>query len=63
VGLAGSGEELLERLAEWRPHVVLQDLLMPGGLDGVETTRRIVARAPSVRVVALTASETVMKPS
>lgn len=29
---------------------------MPGGLDGVETTRRIVAREPSVRIVALTAS-------
>jgi DNA-binding NarL/FixJ family response regulator len=35
---------------------VLQDLLMPGGIDGVETTRRIAARAPSVKVIALTAS-------
>jgi NarL family two-component system response regulator LiaR len=56
VGIAASGEELLEHLQEWKPQVVLQDLLMPGGLDGVETTRRIVARDPSVRVVALTAS-------
>lgn len=56
VGIADSGEELLERLPEWQPDVVLQDLLLPGGLNGVETTRRIVARAPEVRVIALTAS-------
>ena len=56
VGIASSGEELLERLDEWRPQVVLQDLLLPGGIDGIETTRRVLARAPSVRVVALTAS-------
>ena len=56
VGIAASGEELLERLQEWKPQVVLQDLLMPGGLDGVETTRRIIARDASVKVVALTAS-------
>ena len=29
---------------------------MPGGIDGIETTRRIVQRHPDVRVVALTAS-------
>ena len=46
VGIAASGEELLEHLEEWRPQVVLQDLLLPGGIDGIETTRRIVARAP-----------------
>ena len=56
VGIATSGEELLERLDEWKPQVVLQDLLMPGGLDGVETTRRIVQRDASIRVLALTAS-------
>lgn len=56
VGVAASGEELLEHLDEWRPAVVLQDLLLPGGIDGIETTRRIVQRRPGVRVVALTAS-------
>lgn len=56
VGIAATGEELLTRLDEWRPHVVLQDLLMPGGIDGIETTRRILQRHPDVRVVALTAS-------
>ena len=56
VGTATSGEELLAQLADWRPRVVVQDLLMPGGIDGIETTRRVLASDPSVGVVALTAS-------
>ena len=56
VGIAATGEELLERFDEWQPHVVLVDLLMPGGIDGLETTRRLLKRQPEVRVVALTAS-------
>lgn len=56
IGIASSGEELLEHLREWRPQIVLQDLLLAGGIDGVETTRRVAAASPSVRVIALTAS-------
>lgn len=56
VGIATSGEELLEHLREWQPQIVLQDLLLPGGIDGIETTRRIRQSAPAVRVIALTAS-------
>lgn len=56
VGIAASGEELLEHLREWKPQIVLQDLLLPGGLDGIETTRRVLERSPSVKVIALTAS-------
>jgi len=56
VGIAASGEDLLDQLSAWRPQIVIQDLLMPGGIDGIETTRRILAREPSIRVVALTAS-------
>ena len=56
VGIATSGEQLLTQIQKWKPQVVLQDLLMPGGIDGVETIRRISECAPSVKVVALTAS-------
>jgi NarL family two-component system response regulator LiaR len=56
VGIAASGEELLRQIQEWKPQVVLQDLLMPGGIDGVETIRRTSECAPSVKVVAVTAS-------
>ena len=56
VGIASSGEELLQRLDEWQPQVVVQDLLLPGGMTGLETTRRVIERAPATRVIALTAS-------
>lgn len=56
IGMAATGEDLLSRLDEWRPQVILQDLLLPGGMDGIETTRRILERRPEVAVVALTAS-------
>jgi len=56
VGIAASGEELLEHLDAWKPDVILQDLLLPGGIHGIETTRRVLERAPATRVIALTAS-------
>lgn len=56
VGAATTGEEMLRHLGDWQPAVVLQDLLLPGGMDGIETTRRILERKPSVRVIGLTAS-------
>ena len=56
VGTAASGEELLQHVDTWQPDVIVQDLLLPGGIDGIETTRRVLAKRPSVRVVALTAS-------
>ncbi len=56
VGVAASGEELLDQIDGWKPDVVLQDLLLPGGIDGIETTRRLMTRQPGVKVIALTAS-------
>jgi DNA-binding NarL/FixJ family response regulator len=56
IGMAATGEELLSHLDEWNPQVILQDLLLPGGMDGIEATRRVLARRPDVAVVALTAS-------
>jgi NarL family two-component system response regulator LiaR len=55
-GTAASGEELLRNLDAWKPAIIIQDLLLPGGIDGVETTRRVRARRPNVAVIALTAS-------
>lgn len=55
-GIATSGEEALRMLPEWQADVVIVDLLMPGGIDGVETTRRIHAAYPQLKIVALTAS-------
>jgi NarL family two-component system response regulator LiaR len=56
VGVAQSGEQALEMLDDLLPAVAIVDLLMPGGIDGIETTRRIRARSEGTQVVALTAS-------
>ncbi len=55
VATASDGAEALRRLPAVRPDVVVLDLQMPT-LDGVATTRRIVAEHPGVRVLVLTAS-------
>ena len=55
VGAASSGEEALERLEGWMPDVVVMDIRMPGGMDGVEATRRVRALSPHTQVVVLTA--------
>ena len=56
VGMAVSGEEALKKLDEWSPDVVIMDLLMPGGMDGIEATRLVHSCSPRTRVVVLTAS-------
>jgi NarL family two-component system response regulator LiaR len=55
VGEASTGEEALAQIEGWLPDVVVMDLLMPGGMDGIETTRRIRAVTPHTQVVVLTA--------
>lgn len=56
IGMAVSGEELLTHLAHWEPDVIVMDLLMPGGIDGIETTRRVKEQSPETHVVVLTAN-------
>ena len=55
VGEAESGEAALEQVERWLPEVVVMDLLMPGGIDGIETTRHLRERSPHTQVVVLTA--------
>jgi two-component system chemotaxis response regulator CheB len=54
IGTAGSGEAALEFLGSHRPDVILMDIHMPG-IDGFETTRRIMSSHP-VPIVVCTAS-------
>ncbi|MER6167994.1 response regulator transcription factor [Streptomyces violaceorubidus] len=54
VGEAGTGEEALALAARLAPDVVLMDLQLGAGIDGVETTRRLTSgtgRAPYVLVL------------
>ena len=56
IGEAGDGAEAVRLCAERKPDVVLMDLRMPI-LGGVDATRRIVAEAPTTRVIVLTTFE------
>jgi NarL family two-component system response regulator LiaR len=53
VGDASGGAEAVRRCEEYRPDVILMDLVMPG-MDGAQTTQLIRERCPEVQVVALT---------
>ncbi|QLH25943.1 response regulator transcription factor [Streptomyces sp. Rer75] len=64
VGEAGSGEEALAMAARLRPDVVLMDLQLGDGMDGVEATRRLASgtgaapEEPAPRVLVLTMFDT-----
>jgi NarL family two-component system response regulator LiaR len=54
-GTADSGESALENIGEWVPDVVVMDLYMPGGIDGIDTTKQLRVISPHTQVVVLTA--------
>jgi DNA-binding NarL/FixJ family response regulator len=53
IGEAQDGTDAVRLAAELDPDVILMDVRMPG-VDGIEATRRIVARDPAARVLILT---------
>ncbi|MEA2495264.1 MAG: hypothetical protein QOJ29_3175 [Thermoleophilaceae bacterium] len=56
VGEAENGAQAVKAATELAPDVIVMDLQMPG-LGGIETTRRVVAERPGVRVLVLTMFE------
>jgi DNA-binding response OmpR family regulator len=57
---AATGEECLTELVDFRPHLVLLDIMMPG-ISGHETCRRIrfSPLSDSVRIILVSAKETI----
>ncbi|MCM8774764.1 MAG: response regulator [Candidatus Omnitrophica bacterium] len=55
---ARSGPEALEAVDNFQPHVILLDIFMPGGLDGLAVLKRIKDRYPNIKVIMVTALET-----
>ncbi len=53
VGEASSGEEVLQLAESWQVDVIVIDVLMPGGIDGIETTRRLKRLLPQVQIIIL----------
>ena len=58
VGDAGDGETAIAKALKLKPEVVIMDLLMPGGMDGAETTKALLEKWPEAKVVILTTYET-----
>ena len=52
VGEAANGREAVELAERLKPDIVVMDVAMPE-LNGIEATRRLVASAPHIRVIAL----------
>ena len=55
---ADNGRDAIDLAAHFRPDVMIMDIVM-ANIDGLSATSEIVARAPSVRILLLTASDDV----
>jgi len=54
IGEAASGQEAMAQADALRPDVILMDLVMPGGVDGIEATRQIAADEAGPPILVLT---------
>lgn len=57
VGLAANGEDAIEQVRAHRPDIVLMDIRLGEGIDGLEATRQIVGLGLGTRVLMLTLHE------
>jgi len=56
IAVADDGESALKLWREHRPDIMLLDISM-GGMDGIETVKRLRSEYPEARVIMLTSSE------
>ena len=57
VGEASTGEEIIRLASRIEPDVILMDIQMPPGMNGIEATRQIVEITLHVRVLIITSAE------
>lgn len=61
IGQASSGEEALQLVAERQPDLLLLDIRMPPGIDGLEVIRRLRKAGNKVLIIALTQENPLIK--
>ncbi|OEU74362.1 MAG: hypothetical protein BA869_03380 [Desulfuromonadales bacterium C00003107] len=54
VGRAGSGAGAIEKATELRPDLILMDIVMPGEMDGIDASKRIISKQ-NIPIIFLTA--------
>jgi light-regulated signal transduction histidine kinase (bacteriophytochrome) len=54
VGRVGSGVGAIEKATELRPDLILMDIVMPGGMDGIDASKQIISKH-NIPVIFLTA--------
>jgi CheY-like chemotaxis protein len=60
VRTAADAVEALDVLREWRPHLILMDIQLPG-IDGLELTRRLKADSATDRIIIIGLTAYAMK--
>lgn len=61
VAEAESGEQSIQRYVEYKPHVVVMDITMPG-IGGLEAIERILAKDSAAKILVLSAHEDSVHP-
>ncbi len=56
IGEAANGQEAIDLAENHQPDVILMDIGMPV-LDGIQATRKILARCPDIRIIMLTLND------
>ncbi len=51
-GEAGTAAELMEAYPQWRPEILILDILLPDA-NGAELTRRVLAADPNVKILVI----------
>jgi YesN/AraC family two-component response regulator len=57
VGLADNGQGAIAQTEEHQPDIILMDINMPGEIDGIQATEKIVSRFPQSKILLLTSQD------